>query len=369
MGIMARFVSLNLIPAVISVAKPLYGSLEPALLRMRPHFFAHSLTIFLLFAFVCGLALVRKRLWCRSICPLGALYAIPGRFAALRRVVDVCSGCKKCESVCRMGAINDDASYIAGECILCMDCLYGCPEHAARFTWHVPWDRPAAAVKHSEKTPLAKNEPRLTRGKFLFLALSSLGLSGFSFREKDPSSRTAVIRPPAALIEEEFVDRCVRCGNCMKVCVTNGLQPTLFQAGLGGIWTPRLVPEIGHCEYQCALCGETCPTGAIPAISVERKRSLRLGLAEIDHSICLPWAEGRDCVVCEEYCPLPGKAIRLVKERRAAAVLSKPYIDERLCIGCGICQNKCPTRPIRAVRVSPRQSDRTRGGKDHGRFS
>ncbi|MCX5666715.1 MAG: 4Fe-4S dicluster domain-containing protein, partial [Candidatus Omnitrophica bacterium] len=142
----------------------------------------------------------------------------------------------------------------------------------------------------------------------------------------------------------------------MKVCITNGLQPVMLQAGPGGIWTPGLVPETGYCEYRCTLCGRACPTGAIPAISQEQKLKVKLGLAAIDRSICLPWAEGKECIVCQEHCPVSEKAIKLDTYAGGSA---RPYVDEYLCVGCGICQNKCPVRPARAIRVSPKNADRT----------
>ena len=148
--------------------------------------------------------------------------------------------------------------------------------------------------------------------------------------------------------------------NCMKVCITNGLQPVIFESGLEGIWTPRLVPEIGYCEYQCTLCGNVCPTGAIPSLTLEKKKRVRLGTAEIDRSICIAWAENKGCIVCEEHCPVSDKAIKLIEYRiDADKTVLRPYVDPRLCVGCGICQNKCPTRPVRAIRVSPVKSDRT----------
>jgi MauM/NapG family ferredoxin protein len=187
--------------------------------------------------------------------------------------------------------------------------------------------------------------------------LSSFFTMGAAFRRRGaPAFAGAVIRPPAALKEEEFVNRCIRCGNCMKVCITNGLQPVMFQAGPGGLWTPQLVPEAGYCEYKCVLCGKTCPTGAIPAISQQEKATVRLGLARIDRSTCLPWAGNTECLVCQEHCPVSEKAIRLDTYAGGPA---RPYVDERLCVGCGICQNKCPVRPARAIRVSPEKADRT----------
>ncbi len=94
-----------------------------------------SEALFSVFLIVCGAALFVPRWWCRMICPLGALYSILARISFLRRVVaGSCAGCNACVKNCRMGAIRDDGSYAAGECILCMDCVYDCPRSAAGFT-------------------------------------------------------------------------------------------------------------------------------------------------------------------------------------------------------------------------------------------
>jgi MauM/NapG family ferredoxin protein len=162
-----------------------------------------------------------------------------------------------------------------------------------------------------------------------------------------------VIRPPGALPEEEFIDRCIRCGNCMKVCITNGLQPVMFESGIEGVWTPQLVPEIGYCEYNCTLCGHSCPTGAIERLPLEKKRLARLGTAIVDKSICIAWAQHKDCLVCEEHCPVAEKAIKTTTGDTGDGVL-KPVVDPALCIGCGTCQSRCPVRPVRAIRVIPR---------------
>ena len=137
----------------------------------------------------------------------------------------------------------------------------------------------------------------------------------------------------------------------MKVCVTNGLQPIMMEEGLEGLWTPQLVPEIGYCEYNCNLCGIVCPTRAIPKLFLEDKQKIKLGLAVIDRSICLPWAKKEQCIVCQEHCPVPDKAIGLIEENISGKVIYKPYVDPDKCIGCGICQNKCPLRPKRAIKV------------------
>jgi MauM/NapG family ferredoxin protein len=323
---MSRFLSLSFMPYVSSVLRVQFNNTFIDTQLMLALFLAAVATVF-----------IKKRFWCRSICPLGAIYALTAKVALLRREVRGCSDCGKCTPRCRMGAIKDDFSYSKGECILCMDCVYDCPESRTGFVWE-------GRTCNGEADP--------GRRGILLLLSSSVLLAGFGKFRSSAASRS-VIRPPAALPEEEFVDRCVRCGNCMRVCITNGLQPSMGESGISGIWTPKLVPEIGYCEYNCILCGNTCPTGAIRRVSLAQKRDTRLGIAVVDRSICISWAGGKQCMVCEEHCPVPDKAIKAVEETVNGKVIRKPVVDGNLCVGCGICQNKCPVGPVRAVRVRP----------------
>jgi Pyruvate/2-oxoacid:ferredoxin oxidoreductase delta subunit len=118
-----------------------------------------------------------------------------------------------------------------------------------------------------------------------------------------------------------------------------------------------LVPRLGYCEYNCNLCSQVCPTGAIRPVSVEEKHEIRIGLAFFDTSRCIPYAFGRNCMVCEEHCPTPRKAIVFVEEEALDAegnafILKKPVVDPDLCIGCGVCEAKCPVLDLPAIRVS-----------------
>jgi ferredoxin len=237
-----------------------------------------------------------------------------------------------------MSAIKEDSSYRKEECILCMDCIYSCPDRATKFIW------PVNRIK-------ADTEGGISRGDFLFLMASSFLLLGFKSMAGEAKKR--LIRPPGVTSEREFLNKCIRCGNCMKICPTNGLQPVIFESDLAGIWAPHLVPEIGYCEYNCNLCGNVCPTSAIPKLNLAQKKEQKLGLAYIDKNICIPWSQNKECIVCEEHCPVPTKAIKTYDEVFEGKKIKKPYVDASLCVGCGICQNKCPTRPLRAIKVQP----------------
>ncbi|MBD3295935.1 MAG: 4Fe-4S binding protein [Candidatus Omnitrophica bacterium] len=367
MVIMGRFVSLNLIPSVTLVVdrafisalrltdmyQPLYDvyrGLRSGFLGVKVAYFANSGVIFFSITLILLTALALPRFWCRSVCPLGALYAFLARYALLERVVKKCVSCGRCAPRCRTGAIwSDPKEYSKGECILCMDCIYECASGRTVFRWRFA-ERPA---RHSERG--------ITRKHFLFLlsgALMSLGASGKKRRHRQGSLDSPVIRPPYPLKESEFIDRCIRCGNCMKVCPTNGLQPVMFEAGAQAIWTPRLVPEIGYCEYYCTLCGNVCPTGAIVSLPRAEKIQKKLGVAKVHRHICIAWRDNAECIVCEEHCPVKEKAIKVDVITVDGREVKRPVVDTSLCVGCGICQNKCPVRPERAIRVSPRGADK-----------
>ena len=143
---------------------------------------------------------------------------------------------------------------------------------------------------------------------------------------------------------------------CLRACPTHGLQPALYEAGVEGFWTPIFQPRLGNCEYGCTTCGQICPTGAIPPLDLDTKRLMPIGKASIDPVRCLAWSEQAPCIVCEEMCPLPDKAIKLI-ERQAAwpdgtpYTLQLPVVQPDLCIGCGLCEHKCPVSGEAAIRV------------------
>lgn len=340
---------------IVGISEPVYGFLREHFLAFGQPFFRAAAPVGLIFLSILGAEYFQKRFWCRNLCPLGALLALIGRFGLLRRRVteDGCTRCGLCEKDCRMGAIRADVETYRGECVGCMDCEAICPEEAIRFAGK--YDRREAAVDLTR------------RGVLSSAALGVLAVPFFRVEAHRKAHFPGLIRPPGALPEDEFLARCTRCGECMRVCIANGLQPTWFEAGLEGMWSPVLVSRIGYCEYNCTLCGQVCPTGAIRRLSLQEKKKVKIGLAEIDRSRCLPWKGQSDCIVCEEHCPTPKKAIVLRKEQGMTMdgeikLFNRPYVDEGLCIGCGICETRCPLTDRGAVYVTARGESRASAG-------
>jgi len=168
-------------------------------------------------------------------------------------------------------------------------------------------------------------------------------------------SSPKLLRPPG-VINDQLLASCIRCGECSTVCPTNAIQLAVTEAGVEGFWTPILVPRIGYCDYSFNACGQVCPVEAIPPLSLENKRKQVIGKAQIDQNRCLPWAEGEDCIVCEEMCPIPDKAILLEETQIMTSegeekTILRPVVIRKLCNGCGICENKCPVSGEAAIQV------------------
>ncbi len=203
---------------------------------------------------------------------------------------------------------------------------------------------------------------RLDLGRRSLLVAGAAGVGAALVCRSGPLGRggtfnPALIRPPGSLPEPEFLARCVRCGACMKVCPTNALQPAAGEAGTEGLWTPVLKMKLGYCEYECTLCAQVCPTKAIRDLPLAEKQKVRIGLAFFDRNRCLPYASARTCIVCEEHCPTPRKAIWFEEVEVAGPEggrvrVKQPRVDPELCIGCGICENKCPIADERGVYVT-----------------
>ena len=317
--------------------------------------------LFLVLLAVVLLNALADRFWCRYLCPLGALLALLARVQVLRPVVGVaCTRCAACARSCRMDAIevaapggpaSADAAapgrVVSSECTMCLDCLVACPQPGALSL--------AAPLAPQLRAPYDPGRREVVMAAAAALGTAALLGTGVARAVKRPG----LIRPPGAQDEARFLSRCLRCSECMKACPTSGLQPSLAEAGLEGLWTPVLRSRLGYCDYACAACGQICPSQAIPELTLAAKRQQVLGLAVIDRNRCLPWATGTPCIVCQEMCPVAPKAIELTRPLHTIdpagrdTILTRPLMIAGRCIGCGICENKCPVEGPAAIVVLP----------------
>jgi MauM/NapG family ferredoxin protein len=194
-------------------------------------------------------------------------------------------------------------------------------------------------------------------GGLLFHAQPSERDTAANLTVRESAPNPSLIRPPGAVAEQEFLSKCIRCGECMKACPTNVIQPAMLEAGLQGMWSPVLKMEIGYCDYKCNLCTQVCPTGAIEKFTLEKKHDIRIGLASVDKNRCLPYAYARPCFVCQEQCPLKEKAIwqedaTVINSQGEKVEVKLPHVDASKCVGCGICERKCPVTDLAGIRVT-----------------
>jgi MauM/NapG family ferredoxin protein len=357
LSLMTRFYSFVLYPIALMIANLFLDLLRPVF----PHvgldslsYVSYSVPLFNTNVFVAVLVLsilllgiMRPRFWCRNLCPAGAIFALFSFRPLFRRTVsEKCTSCGRCVRACPMGAIAEDfVSTAHTECITCLKCEEVCPEKAITF-------------KAGAKVPRLSPEVNLDRRRVLGAGAAGLAAAALTMTnlhhlhdgETPRALRSAgLIRPPGALPERDFQARCVRCGECIKGCLTNTLQPVWFEAGLSGVWTPKITARLAGCEQGCNLCGQVCPTAAIRPLTLEEKSFAKVGTARIDKTRCIAWEQDKKCLICDEICPYNA----IVSQFVTGHPITVPVIDEDKCNGCGYCECKCPVAGESAIMVEP----------------
>ncbi len=366
LSLVTRFYGLIIYPVIAYLADLGLAVARPAADRMDltamayavvkvPRYDLQWVTLGILLAIVAG-GLRVPRFWCRCLCPSGALLALLAFRPILRRQVSPdCTQCGLCVKACPMGAIGGDSNADAcltnhNECIACLACVRKCPTRAISFA-----DGGESYQGRSDRLP---EKLSLGRRQILGAGLSGaasaiIALTGLKSPHAAPGPGSvihpAMIRPPGAVPENDFLARCIRCGACMQACPTNSLQPLGFAAGLSAFFSPVVTPRRGPCDPGCSACGRVCPTGALPVLAVDERRCAKLGTARIFRQKCLAWELGKKCLICDEVCPFDAIDFRKPPGRPIAV----PFVIENKCAGCGYCEHHCPVQAVPAIVVEP----------------
>jgi MauM/NapG family ferredoxin protein len=355
LSLITRFYSFVILPLATMVSNLFLDALRPVFpmvglerlsyVRLSVPTFDTNLFVALLLAGVLLMGLFQSRFWCRNLCPAGALFGLFSRKPLFSRSVSArCTGCGSCARSCPMGAIGENfKTATPSECITCLKCRDVCPEKAISFGIH---------KREIHSSPDLGRRKLLIAG-FTGATTAALTMSGLAHLHGGENPRairsSTLIRPPGALPEPAFQARCVRCGECMKACLTNTLQPVWFKSGISGLWTPAVTARLAGCEQNCNLCGRVCPTGAIRPLPLEEKKFAKIGTARIIPSRCIAWEQNKKCLICDEICPYNAISSQFVSGRSVTV----PVVDEDRCNGCGYCEEKCPIAGESAVVVEP----------------
>ena len=360
------------------------------------------------FVVVVALAWRNGRTYCNTICPVGTTLSFFSRFAMFRPVIDKskCKSCHACERKCKAACIDVDNHKIDySRCVDCFDCIDSCRLGALkyRFAWgrgvgsgstgaKTPQNAPVGSKMTSDEskngqnrssaapTPVAEPVVRqgsptteaTDKGRRAFLVggaaviggslLSSIPMraeeeeikdkkrdGGFAevLPKKAPNRKTPVT-PFGSESVEKFYKHCTACQLCVTVCPNNVLRPS---SRLEHLMQPEMSFEKGYCRPECVKCSEVCPAGAILKITPEEKTEWKVGTAGVDYDLCVVNRDGVSCGNCAHHCPVG--AIRMVRKNPDDEKSPRiPSVNEEKCIGCGACENLCPSRPISAITVN-----------------
>ena len=334
------------------------------------------------------LSMLRKRLFCRFVCPTGLLLdgvshiglrktswwsKCPplGQYASAITVAGALIGYPVLLWMDPMaifagpfampGASDLMSGLLAGSvlgCVLLVTLLMGsvwcgriCPlgglqDQLAALKWSV--------VRRSQSLLERISSPPRRRKRFAMarrvLLASTMGAAFGLWGRRSGLARaqTAPLRPPGALVEEQFAGVCIRCGNCTAACPTKIIRPDAGEAGLAGLLAPMIhYSDRDYCLEDCNLCTQVCPSGALQALDLEQKNRYIIGEALVDTSLCLLTLGKRECDLCLIACPFD--AVEIVWDNDL--YVAYPSVDPNKCNGCGACEAACPTEQLKAISV------------------
>lgn len=302
------------------------------------------------------------RLYCNTICPVGTLLGWLSKVSLfkIRINASTCSMCGKCSMACKSECISiKDLSVDHSRCVGCFNCLPVCKEDAISFS---PGGGFRKLVQADQKKPSGVS-PDHDGAKRSFLKTSVLGLAALSgiqpmmaagdkkkpLNKKPttvPIKKTSVPSPPGSLSIGHFNSVCTACQLCVSHCPTGVLQPSLTQFGIGNFMQVFMDYGTQYCNFECVVCSEVCPTGAILKLDKEAKKTCQIGKVTFIKENCVVYTEDTACGSCSEHCPT--QAVKMVPYKKNITI---PEVDNTICIGCGACEYACPVRPFKAIYV------------------
>ncbi len=286
------------------------------------------------------------RLYCNTICPVGTLLGLVSKisFFKIGIIESNCIECGDCETVCKSNCIESETKYVDfSRCVGCFNCFDVCPSIGISY-------QPRFAISKTSETNT--NKRNFFKNIGIFLLGSNLLIKAQQQIEvyknnTIPENRTSPVSPPGSISIENFTDNCTACHLCISSCPTQVLQPSFLEYGLLGIMQPRMDFLTSFCNYDCTICTEVCPSGAILNRNKDSKQQIQIGKTIFIKDNCVVYTQNTDCGACAEHCPT--KAVKMELDPKVNK--KAPVITDEICVGCGACEFACPTKPYKAIYV------------------
>lgn len=303
------------------------------------------------------------RTYCNTICPVGTVLGFIAKYSLFRPVIDAdkCTSCSLCSRRCKASCIDSkDHTIDYSRCVACMDCIDTCTHGALSYRLRSK-TRAGQAIDTADK-PIDASRRTFIAGTGAVIGIAALnaqkkkvdgGLA--TILDKKIPNRGTHIVPPGALSLRHLATHCTGCQLCVSVCPTHVLRPS---AGLATFMQPESSYEIGYCRPECTRCADVCPTGAIMKITTAEKSAIQIGHAVWVKENCIPLTDGQSCGNCARHCP-SGAITMVPSDPSNPDSLKVPVVNEERCIGCGACENLCPSRPFSAIYVEGHEIHRT----------
>jgi len=319
-----------------------------------------SLAIAIIALLVVGImAFLRGRLYCNTICPVGSLLGLISKFSIFKIQFDYtkCTSCKLCERACKSQCIDSKERIIDhSRCVTCFNCLERCKFNAIEYGFAYKKNNEVGA-RRALPLQMTKNEPQrpsygMGRRSFLLIGAGTMAtlplIPAWAKKgEVVDVTKLTPVTPPGSQSLANFLKHCTACHLCITHCPMQVLKPAGFNFGFGYAFKPHLVfYESAYCNFQCTVCSEVCPTGAIKRLTTEQKIVTQIGIAQFEIDRCIVNVEQTSCGACSEHCPTQAVKMEPFKD-----ALTIPHVYDELCIGCGGCESICPARPVKAINV------------------
>ena len=312
-----------------------------------------------------ALTIWRGRLFCNTICPVGAALSLLSKFSLFRISFDpaTCNNCGSCERTCKAEAVDSKAMTVdTSRCVACFNCTSSCPKHGLQYRFAPLFGKKKTTevdspVATNSETSATGNSRRQFISTSVTVAASIPVIAALAQHEEtvvnaDPAldnidyNSLGPVTPPGSVSLKRFREKCTGCHICVVRCPTQVLRPAGFEFGLEYLLRPHCAFVSSYCNYDCKVCSEVCPSHAISLESVEDKHTTQVGIATFNKNRCVVNTNGTDCGACAEHCPTT--AVHMVPY---IGTLTIPQVEPELCIGCGGCESICPVRPLRAIVV------------------